>query len=81
MSEPYNENLRRVLTLTQQMLELAEAGDEERVDTGCGVLYGTLRDSAFKLRRLALAERDAHRDLGMWSGSASREDELAAPGM
>jgi hypothetical protein len=42
------------------MLELADAGDAAREDVGCGVLYGVLRDSAYKLQRLAEAERQAH---------------------
>ena len=42
------------------MLRLADEGDAVRDDPGCGVLYGVLRDSAYKLQRLAEAERRAH---------------------
>jgi hypothetical protein len=42
------------------MLELADAGDAAREDVGCGVLYGVLRDSAYKLQKLAEAEQEAH---------------------
>jgi hypothetical protein len=42
------------------MLEVADQGDAAREDVGCGVLYGVLRDSAYKLRSLAAAELEAH---------------------
>jgi hypothetical protein len=48
------------------MLELADEGDEVREDSGCGVLFGVLRDSAFKLKKLAETERDAHKRKGWW---------------
>lgn len=66
--EIHNQNLLEVLRLTQTMLDLAERGDEQRIDAGCGVLYGTLRDAAFKIRRLALEERDVHIALETWEG-------------
>jgi len=37
-----------------------------REDNGCGVLYGVLRDSAFKIRKLAEAEKRAHIKKGWW---------------
>ncbi len=46
--------------MTERMLKLADRGDAARDDPGCGVLYGVLRDSAYKLKRLAEAEREAH---------------------
>ena len=55
-----NECLKKTLELAGRMLELADAGDAAREDVGCGVLYGVLRDSAYKLQRLAEAEREAH---------------------
>lgn len=48
------------------MLDLADEGDEVREDDGCGVLYGVLRDSAFKIKKLAEAEREAHINKGWW---------------
>ena len=43
-----NKNLRKTLELVDVMNEIADAGDLAREDTGCGVLYGVLRDSAYK---------------------------------
>ena len=61
-----NEILRRTLRLTEEMVELADQGDEAREDVGCGVLYGLLRDSAFKIRKAAEQEREAHITKGWW---------------
>jgi hypothetical protein len=48
------------------MIDLADMGDADREDTGCGVLYGILRDSAYKLRKLAEEEKKAHILKGLW---------------
>jgi hypothetical protein len=48
------------------MLGLADEGDAVREETGCGVLYGVIRDSAYKIKKLAEAERDAHIKKGWW---------------
>ena len=48
------------------MLGLADEGDGVREDTGCGVLYGIIRDSAFKIKKLAETERDNHIKKGWW---------------
>lgn len=54
------------LKLADRMIEVADQGDEAREDTGCGVLYGVLRDYAFKIRKLAEAEKEAHIRKGWW---------------
>ncbi len=45
---------------------LADRGDETRDDPSCGVLYGTLRDAAYKLRHLAEEEIQVHKSAGHW---------------
>ena len=55
-----DEILDRTLRLTGLMADLADLGDGAREDVGCGVLYGLLRDSAFKLRKMAGEEKKAH---------------------
>ncbi|MCX5893036.1 MAG: hypothetical protein NTW80_08720 [Deltaproteobacteria bacterium] len=52
--------LKKTLQLADRMLRLAENGDAVRDDPGCGVVYGMLRDSAYKIKQLAEAERQAH---------------------
>ncbi len=61
-----DENIKKTLELVENMLDLADEGDAVREDPGCGVLYGVLRDSAYKIRKLAEAEREAHIKKG-WS--------------
>ncbi len=64
--KPCDENIKKTLKLTGEMLDLADKGDTVREDTGCGVLYGVLRDSAYKIRKLAEAEKEAHIKKGWW---------------
>jgi hypothetical protein len=57
---PANDCLQKTLNLVDLMLQLAEEGDATRQDVGCGVLYGVLRDAAYRIKKLAEAEREAH---------------------
>jgi len=61
-----DESIRKTLILVNDMLDLAEEGDANREDTNCGVLFGVLRDSAYKIRQMAEAEREAHIKKGWW---------------
>lgn len=58
--KPCDEVLMKTIEMASRMLGLADEGDAHRDDNGCGVLYGLVRDSAYKIRRLAEAEKDAH---------------------
>lgn len=60
MPRPADQCLEETLQLAERMLRLADSGDAVRNDSGCGVVYGVLRDSAYKLKQLAEAERQAH---------------------
>ena len=72
MQQQANENLRRVIRLTREMLALADEGDRDRLDDSCGILYGILRDMAFRIRNTAQQECDRHRQSGLWDESATR---------
>jgi hypothetical protein len=61
-----NQCIRKTLELAEQMLKLADEGDAVRQDVGCGVLYGVLRDSAYRIKKLAEAERQAHARRDGW---------------
>ena len=52
--------------MVKTMIEVADQGDAVREDTGCGVLYGVVRDSAYRIKKLAEAEKDAHIKKGWW---------------
>ena len=45
-------NLNRVKELCYEMLEVADNGDRYRTDDGSGVVFGLLRDSAYKIRSI-----------------------------
>lgn len=55
-----DQNIQTTLELVERMVELADKGDAERDDTGCGILYGVLLDSAYKIKKLAEKEKLAH---------------------
>ena len=48
------------------MIYLADQGDADREDNGCGILYGVLRDAAYKLKKLAEDETLNHIRKGWW---------------
>ena len=66
MDKVYNLNIQKVIRLSRDMMVLADEGDNNRQDRSCGVLYGTLRDSAYKLRDLAEQEKKLHLKNGIW---------------
>jgi hypothetical protein len=76
--ERADENLRRTIRLTREMLALADEGDRDRLDASCGVIYGLMRDMAYRLRKTAEAECARHleaaADAEPTSGSAGAGD-------
>ena len=48
------------------MIKLADKGDLEREDTGCGILYGIVLDSAYKIKKQAEEEKAIHIKKGWW---------------
>lgn len=60
MPSPADQCLEMTLQLAERMLHLADRGDAVRDDPGCGVVYGILRDSAYKLKQLVEAEQQVH---------------------
>ena len=59
-TDELDENLKELIALCGKMLDLADRGDAGRMDAGCGVVYGTLRDTAYKMRRMAKTELQKH---------------------
>jgi len=58
--KPCDSNIEKTIQLTDEMIQLANSGDAEREDTGCGILYGVVRDSAYKIKKLAETEKYNH---------------------
>jgi len=73
VTSSYNENLLKTIRLTREMLALADEGDRDRNDDSCGILYAVLRDSAYRLRKLAEEECDKHREAGKWGREHQEE--------
>ena len=59
MANP-NKHLLELIRLTREMLALADEGDRDRIDDSCGIIYGILRDSAYRLRKIAREECEKH---------------------
>ncbi len=63
---PCDKSIKETFELINNMIDLANRGDTVREDDGCGILYGVLRDSAYKIKQLAEAEKEAHIKKGWW---------------
>jgi hypothetical protein len=64
--KPCDKSIRKTLEMVKAMLEVADQGDAVREDTACGVLYGVVRDSAYRIKKLAEVEKEAHIKKGWW---------------
>ena len=78
---PCNLHIAKTLELVEDMIYLADQGDTDREDNGCGILYGILRDSAYKLKKLAEEEKQNHVRKGWWPVDGMNEDEMNKDGM
>jgi hypothetical protein len=61
-----DQNIIETLKLVERMIKLAQQGDADREDVSCGVLYGVMLDSAFKIKKLAEQEKESHILKGWW---------------
>ena len=59
-------NIGRTIDLAREMIKLARIGYEQREDPGCGVLYGILLDSGYRILELAEKEKAKHIQKGWW---------------
>lgn len=66
-------NIASTIKLAKKMIRLAQEGDEHREDPGCGVLYGILLDSGYKILDLAQKEKQNHIDKGWWEDKNNKE--------
>lgn len=74
LSKKCDKNIARTIDLANEMIKLAQSGYEHREDPGCGVLYGILLDSGYRLLDLAQKEKDAHMQKGWWDTSIQTKD-------
>ncbi len=71
---PCSLHIINTLKLVDEMIYLADQGDADREDNGCGILYGVLRDSAFKLKKLAEEEKLNHIRKGWWQDAGMKNE-------
>jgi len=62
-----NKYIRDALEIARQLIILADEGDLDSEDDGCRVLYGVVRDCAYKIRAQADREREDHKQRGVWN--------------
>ena len=67
--KPCDRNIKQTIKLAERMIALADRGDGDREDTGCGILTGILRDSGYKIKQLAEDEKRKHIAKGWWDES------------
>jgi hypothetical protein len=58
--KPCDENIKKTLELAKNMINLAEKGDADREDDGCGILYEVLRNLAYEIKQIAESEKEKH---------------------
>ena len=64
-----DKNIKNTLNVAEEMIKVADKGDIDREDIGCGILYGVLRDAAYKVKKLAEKEKEAHIKKGWWKNN------------
>ena len=66
MGHGCNSHIRQALDIARKLTILADEGDADSGDDGCVLLYGVIRDCAYKIRAQAEREREVHKSLGLW---------------
>jgi hypothetical protein len=61
-----NSNISEAINLARKLMFLADKGDLQREDESCGVLYGIIRDCAYRIKAEAQKERSLHEARGVW---------------
>jgi hypothetical protein len=63
-----NRHIVEALEAVRNLIILADEGEKDAEDDSCRVLYGVIRDSAYRIRLHAEKERDRHIEEGKWDG-------------
>ena len=61
-----NKHIFDALELSRKLTIIADEGERDAEDDSCVVLYGIIRDCAYKIRRRAEGEREKHITRGIW---------------
>ena len=69
-----NKSILRTLELARQLTILADEGEATADDDSCLVLYGIVRDCAYKIRHAAEHEKENHKLKGTWESGLSLKE-------
>ncbi len=61
-----NQFIKDALENARQLIVLADEGEAHCNDDGCAVLFGVIRDSAYKIRAEAEREKQVHISRDKW---------------
>ena len=61
-----NAHIKQALEYSRRLIILADEGEANCGDDGCAVLFGVVRDCAYKIRAEAEREKKAHISQGKW---------------
>lgn len=75
VTHPQIQYIRKALACARELIILADEGEAHCQDNGCAVLYGVVRDCAYKIRAEAERERDVHKARGLWDNETLCETE------
>ena len=64
-----NEHIVDAIETCRTLTIIADEGERDATDDSCAVLYGVIRDCAYRIRRRAEQERAAHIASGIWDGN------------
>ena len=64
-----NRCIRQALVIARDLRRLADEGEASCQDDSCAVLYGIIRDCAYKIRGRAELERKTHERQGVWDAA------------
>jgi hypothetical protein len=67
MKQLCNEHIKEALDLVRNLIILADDGERDSNDDGCRLLYGVIRDCAYKIRYEAEREKNAHKINNKWN--------------
>lgn len=76
MLKKCDKNIAQTIELARDMIKLAQQGYEQQEDPGCGILYGILLDSGYKILDLAQKEKHAHKQKGWWKNSIQKKESM-----
>lgn len=66
MKQLCNEHIKESLNLARSLIILADEGERDSTDDGCRLLYGVIRDCAYKIRNEAEREQRIHQNKKKW---------------